>query len=55
MFAQEKKELEEQRIALMDEVQSYRNRITQLEDDLLYRLSNSQVSALIFFCETMLA
>ena len=27
---------------LMEEVQSYRNRIKQLEDDLLFRLSNSQ-------------
>ena len=26
----------------MEEVQSYRNRIKQLEDDLLFRLSNSQ-------------
>ena len=50
MFAQEKIELEEQRIALMEEVQSYRNRITQLEDDLLFRLSNSQVGAIIFLC-----
>ncbi len=40
---QEKKELEEQRVALMEEVQSYRRRIKQLEDDLLFRLSNSQV------------
>lgn len=40
---QEKQELEEQRVALMEEVQSYRNRIRQLEDDLLFRLSNSQV------------
>jgi len=40
---QEKKELEEQRLALMEEVQSYRNRIKQLEDDLLFRLSNSKV------------
>ena len=28
----------------MEEVQSYRNRIAQLEDDLLFRLSNSRVS-----------
>ncbi len=39
---QEKQELEEQRLALMEEVQSYRRRIKQLEDDLLFRLSNSQ-------------
>ena len=43
LYDQEKKELEEQRIALMEEVQSYRNRIKQLEDDLLFRLSNSKV------------
>ena len=42
MWLQEKQELEEQRIMLMEEVQSYRNRIKQLEDDLLFRLSNSQ-------------
>jgi dynein heavy chain len=36
--------LEEQRLALMEEVQSYRRRIKQLEDDLLFRLSNSQAS-----------
>ena len=41
-WLQEKQELEEQRIVLMEEVQSYRNRIKQLEDDLLFRLSNSQ-------------
>ena len=41
-WLQEKQELEEQRILLMEEVQSYRNRIKQLEDDLLFRLSNSQ-------------
>ena len=42
---QEKQELEEQRVALMEEVQSYRNKIKQLEDDLLFRLSNSQARA----------
>jgi dynein heavy chain len=31
-------------VALMEEVQSYRRRIKQLEDDLLFRLSNSQAS-----------
>ena len=41
-WLQEKQELEEQRLLLMEEVQSYRNRIKQLEDDLLFRLSNSQ-------------
>ena len=40
---QEKTELEEQRVALVGEVQSYRKKIKQLEDDLLFRLSNSQV------------
>ena len=40
--AQEKQELEEQRLALVEEVQSYRQRIAQLEADLLFRLSNSQ-------------
>jgi ubiquinone biosynthesis protein UbiJ len=40
--AQEKTELEEQRVALVGEVQSYRTKIKQLEDDLLFRLSNSQ-------------
>ena len=39
---QEKTELEEQRVALVGEVQSYRKKIKQLEDDLLFRLSNSQ-------------
>lgn len=43
---QEKTELEEQSVALMEEVQSYRRRIKQLEDDLLFRLSNSQVRSL---------
>ena len=42
VWVQEKQELEEQRMVLMEEVQSYRNRIKQLEDDLLFRLSNSQ-------------
>ena len=40
--AQEKTELEEQRVALAGEVQNYRKKIKQLEDDLLFRLSNSQ-------------
>ena len=39
---QEKADLERQRVALLEEVQSYRNKIKQLEDDLLFRLSNSQ-------------
>jgi dynein heavy chain len=41
---QEKHELEEQRLALVEEVQLYRKKIKQLEDDLLFRLSNSQVN-----------
>ena len=45
-WLQEKQELEEQRLMLMEEVQSYRNRIKQLEDDLLFRLSNSQARLL---------
>jgi hypothetical protein len=44
-WLQEKQELEEQRIALVEEVQSYRARIAQLEADLLFRLSNSQARA----------
>ena len=36
----EKHELEEQRQQLMEEVQSYKKKIKQLEDDLLFRLSN---------------
>ncbi|CAL8466541.1 g6077 [Coccomyxa elongata] len=42
LILKEKTELEEQSVALMEEVQSYRRRIKQLEDDLLFRLSNSQ-------------
>jgi uncharacterized protein YhaN len=33
----EKHELEEQRQALLEEVQSYKKKIKQLEDDLLFR------------------
>ena len=40
---QEKTDLEEQRHALAKEVQAYRSKILQLEEDLLYRLSNSKV------------
>lgn len=40
---QEKTELEEQRRALQEEVVRYRAKIRQLENDLLFRLSNSQV------------
>lgn len=43
LISKEKSELEEQRQELMEEVQSYKKKIKQLEDDLLDRLSNSQV------------
>ena len=43
MWLQEKTELEEQRRALQEEVVRYRTKIRQLENDLLFRLSNSQV------------
>lgn len=46
LILKEKHELEEQRQGLMEEVQSYKKKIKQLEDDLLFRLSNSQVSFL---------
>nr|Q39575.1 RecName: Full=Dynein gamma chain, flagellar outer arm [Chlamydomonas reinhardtii]7KZM_C Chain C, Dynein gamma chain, flagellar outer arm [Chlamydomonas reinhardtii]7KZN_C Chain C, Dynein gamma chain, flagellar outer arm [Chlamydomonas reinhardtii]7KZO_C Chain C, Dynein gamma chain, flagellar outer arm [Chlamydomonas reinhardtii]8GLV_AD Chain AD, Dynein gamma chain, flagellar outer arm [Chlamydomonas reinhardtii]8GLV_AX Chain AX, Dynein gamma chain, flagellar outer arm [Chlamydomonas reinhar len=42
LISKEKKELEDQRQQLLEEVQSYKKRIKQLEDDLLCRLSNSQ-------------
>ncbi|KIZ06070.1 Dynein gamma chain, flagellar outer arm [Monoraphidium neglectum] len=42
LILKEKHELEEQRQALLEEVQSYKKKIKQLEDDLLFRLSNSQ-------------
>eukprot|EP00198_Chlamydomonas_reinhardtii_P012689 XP_001702026.1 flagellar outer dynein arm heavy chain gamma [Chlamydomonas reinhardtii] len=42
LISKEKKELEDQRQQLLEEVQSYKKRIKQLEDDLLFRLSNSQ-------------
>lgn len=41
LILKEKHELEEQRQQLMEEVQSYKKKIKQLEDDLLFRLSNS--------------
>ncbi len=43
---QEKTNLEEQRQALAKEVQAYRSKILQLEEDMLYRLSNSKVPLL---------
>ena len=42
LILKEKHELEEQRQRLIQEVQSYKRKIKQLEDDLLFRLSNSQ-------------
>lgn len=36
-YLQEKHELEEQRQQLLEEVQSYKKKIKQLEDDLLFR------------------
>ena len=42
LIGKEKGELEEQRQALIEEVQNYKKKIKQLEDDLLNRLSNSQ-------------
>jgi len=41
LILKEKHELEEQRQALIEEVTSYKKKIKQLEDDLLFRLSNS--------------
>ena len=41
LILKEKHELEEQRQALVEEVTSYKKKIKQLEDDLLFRLSNS--------------
>jgi len=41
IILREKHELEEQRLALVEEVTSYKKKIKQLEDDLLFRLSNS--------------
>ncbi|PSC73956.1 flagellar outer dynein arm heavy chain gamma [Micractinium conductrix] len=42
LIRKEKSELESQREHLLAEVQSYKRKIKQLEDDLLFRLSNSQ-------------
>jgi dynein heavy chain len=41
LILKEKHELEEQRQALVEEVTSYKKKIKQLEDDLLFRLANS--------------
>lgn len=43
LIGKEKGELEEQRQSLIEEVQNYKKKIKQLEDDLLDRLSNSTV------------
>ena len=42
LILKEKHELEEQRQQLVEDVQSYKKKIKQLEEDLLFRLSNSQ-------------
>ena len=42
LILKEKNELEVQRLGLMEEVTNYKKKIKQLEDDLLFRLSNSQ-------------
>jgi len=42
LILKEKHELEEQRQQLLEEVQGFKKKIKQLEDDLLFRLSNSQ-------------
>ena len=42
LIMKEKQELEQQRVALLEEVNSYKKKIKQLEDDLLWRLSNSK-------------
>ena len=41
LILKEKYELEQQRMALVEEVTSYKKKIKQLEDDLLFRLANS--------------
>eukprot|EP00217_Crustomastix_stigmatica_P013603 CAMPEP_0183798542 /NCGR_PEP_ID=MMETSP0803_2-20130417/19119_1 /TAXON_ID=195967 /ORGANISM="Crustomastix stigmata, Strain CCMP3273" /LENGTH=4519 /DNA_ID=CAMNT_0026043227 /DNA_START=42 /DNA_END=13598 /DNA_ORIENTATION=- len=41
LILMEKQELEQQRLGLIEEVTSYKKKIKQLEDDLLFRLSNS--------------
>ena len=42
LILKEKNELEVQRLGLVEEVTNYKKKIKQLEDDLLFRLSNSQ-------------
>lgn len=53
LILKEKHELEEQRQGLMEEVQSYRKKIKQLEDDLLFRLSNSQVGLVLCLTQAL--
>ncbi len=42
LILSEKQDLEQQRLKMVEEVAMYRKRIRQLEDDLLFRLSNSK-------------
>lgn len=42
LILSEKQDLEQQRLRMVEEVAKYRKRIRQLEDDLLFRLSNSK-------------
>lgn len=42
LIQSEKQDLEQQRLRMVEEVAKYRKRIRQLEDDLLFRLSNSK-------------
>ena len=45
LILKEKHELEEQRQQLLEEVQSYKKKIKQLEDDLLFRCALRAVAA----------
>ena len=44
----EKKELENERVKLLEDVQSNKKKTKELEDNLLYRLTSTQVSVNIF-------
>jgi len=48
LILKEKHELEEQRQALLEEVQSYKKKIKQLEDDLLFRCRGLRWSGLVW-------